>query len=275
MNSNTIIEKIQKDSYAVVENALTAEAVAEIKDALAPYLKGELMGRNDFEGFHSERVYALLTKTPGLAHIIEHPLTMGVVDEFLQPGYLLSAAIAINVHPGETPQDFHIDDGGNAEVLKRPRPMVGVSTIWALDDFTDDNGATEIIPGSHLWGEDGTPREEEAVRITMPAGSVVIFAGNTFHRGGANNSGATRLGITAQYCQPWLRQIEQMVLAVPPEAARQYSPRIQEMLGYGIVNPGFMGYVDGMHPARLLDDGYVGHRQRGVDFQVPKQKPIY
>ncbi len=74
---------------------------------------------------------------------------------------------------------------------------------------------------------------------------------------------------------PWLRQIEQMVLAVPPEAARQYSPRIRELLGYGIVSPGFMGYVDGMHPARVLDPDYVGRRRRGVETEVPRQKPIY
>ena len=269
------IEQLRVDGYAVLENVLSAQEQARIRDELSPWLQGEKMGRNDFEGYRSERVYALLAKTPSVARTVEHPDTLAVVDAFLQPGYLLSAALAIKLHPGETEQAFHIDDGGSAALLRRPREMVGVSTIWALDDFTEDNGATEIIPESHRWGEDRVPTAHDAVKVTMPAGSVVVFAGNLFHRGGANRSSAPRLALTVQYCMPWLRQIEQMVLAVPPEHARQYSARIHEMLGYGLVNPGFMGYVDGMHPARLLEDGYVGRRARGVQTKVAELKPIY
>jgi ectoine hydroxylase-related dioxygenase (phytanoyl-CoA dioxygenase family) len=98
--------------------------------------------------------------------------------------------------------------------------MVGVSTIWALDDFTEDNGATQVIPDSHLWSEDEQPQCDKAVTITMLAGSVLVFAGNLFHRGGANRSQAARRALTVQYCMPWLRQIENMSPAVPPSAAR-------------------------------------------------------
>ena len=85
--------------------------------------------------------------------------------------------------------------------------------------------------------------DPRAEKITMPAGSVVVFAGTLYHRGGANTSSGKRLGITPQYCQPWMRQIENMVLAVPPEAAGQYSERIQELLGYDLMEPSFVGYV--------------------------------
>ena len=91
----------------------------------------------------------------------------------------------------------------------------------------------------------------------MPAGSVVVFAGNLVHRGGASRGGGTRLGVTPQYCQPWLRQLENMALAVPPDAASRLSPRIQELLGYSIAEPSFMGYVNGLHPKRLLDPDYA------------------
>lgn len=96
----------------------------------------------------------------------------------------------------------------------------------------------------------------------MPAGSVVVFQGTLLHRGGANNSQGIRLGITPQYCVPGLRQIENMVLAVPPEKARQYSDKIQNMLGYNIIDPGFMGYVDGQHPKKVINPDYQGRKYR-------------
>ena len=101
------------------------------------------------------------------------------------------------------------------------------------------------------------------MQVQMTAGSVVVFAGNLLHRGGANNSDSTRLAITPQYCMPWLRQIEHMVLAVPPEIAARYSDRIQEMLGYNVIDPGFVGYVDGVHPKRLINSDYEGRASRG------------
>jgi ectoine hydroxylase-related dioxygenase (phytanoyl-CoA dioxygenase family) len=255
------VAEIRDRGYTVIEGALSADEIATTKAELAPYLGKRHMGRNDFEGFCTERVYALLAKAPSIAGIVEHPETLAIVDALLPDNYLLSANLAINVHPGETPQRFHRDDSGGA-FLPMPRPMVGVSTIWAYDDFTADNGATEVIPGSHLWDQERLPDASEAVKVTMPAGSVIVFAGNLFHRGGANRSRTTRLAITPQYCWPMLRQLENMTLAVPPEAARQYSDRVQALLGYSINDPGFMGYVDGLHPKRLIDPDYVGRKYR-------------
>ena len=140
--------------------------------------------------------------------------------------------------PGETAQQFHIDD--DFYRVGRPRPPISLSAIWAIDEFTGENGATEVIPGSHRWGDEvpeaGNP---DVVKVVMPAGSVVVFAGTLWHRGGANRSDRPRLAITPQYCEPWARQQEQQILSVGPEAAR-YSGRIQSMLGYSI-HPPFMG----------------------------------
>jgi len=141
--------------------------------------------------------------------------------------------------------------------------MWGFSTMWMLDDFTESNGATEVIPGSHRWGPERRPEDHEAVKVKAKAGSVLIFAGNLLHRGGANRGKSTRLAITIQYCQPWLRTIENMPLAVPPELAARYSARVQGLLGYSVVAPGFAGYVDGMHPKRLIDRAYKGRIARG------------
>ena len=254
-------DAIRRDGYVVARDLISPRDVDEIKTSLAPWLRGELMGRNDFEGLRSERVYALLAKAPAVARIVEHPQVLALLDALLTPHYRLSACLAINVHPGETPQGWHADD--SYVPIPRPRPMLGVSAIWALDDFTGENGATEVIPGSHLWGPDehSQPDDSRAQKIVMSAGSAVLFAGTLVHRGGAHRGTGTRLGITPQYCEPWVRQIENMVLAVPRELARGYSERIQELIGYDIFEPTFIGYVDGMHPKRLLDPDYAT-RQR-------------
>ncbi len=259
----TALKALAEDGYIILKELISRTEVDRIRAELDPYLQKQHMGRNDFEGFQSERVYALLAKAPGIALIIEHPTVLAIVDQLLTRNYLLSSALAINVHPGETAQNFHIDDtpGGGPE-LTRPRPPFGISTIWAFDDFTEDNGATEIIPGSHRWPADRSPREEEAVKVLMPAGSVVVFAGNLIHRGGANHSQGTRLAVTPQYCMPWLRQLENMTLAVPPILAGQYSERIQALLGYSVTDPGFMGHVNGLHPKRLIRADYQGRKYR-------------
>ena len=259
---NPHLARFKVDGFTILENLIPDDLVERVKTQFAPYLQGAHLGRNDFEGLHSERIYALLAKAPAMAELIEHPAILAILDQLLPKNYLLSAALAINVHPGETPQPWHIDDGAGGLPWPKPRPMFGVSTIWALEDFTHENGATEVIPGSQNWPASREPAEHEVHKVAMPAGSVVVFDGRLLHRGGANNSSATRLAVTPQYCAPGLRQIENMVLAVPPNVAGTYSARIQNMLGYNIIEPGFMGYVDGMHPKRLIDERYRGRKYR-------------
>jgi len=244
---------LEDDGYVVCEDAINRKALGELKSQLDPYLQSKLMGRNEFEGLRSERVYSLLAKTPAIAPLVEHPAVLDVAGKFLQESFRLSAALVVQLHPGETPQGYHQDDALGAGPA--PRPVQGVSTIWALDDFTKENGATEVIPGSHLWDHAPPPQEEMngmGVALEMPAGSVAIFPGSLYHRSGANDSHGKRLGVTIQYCQPWLRQLENMILAVPPELAARYSQRIQEMVGYSLVAGTFVGYVDGRHPRKLI-----------------------
>lgn len=269
-SAGELADAIRRDGYAVAEGLISPGEVAEIKAALAPWLRGEKMGRNDFEGFRSERVYALLAKAPPVARIIEHPIVIELLGQLLTAHYRLSACLAIQVHPGETAQGWHFDDA--YVFLPRPRRMMGVSAIWAFDDFTESNGATEVIPGSHLWGPDeqAAPDDPRAVKVLMPAGSAVLFAGTLVHRGGAHRGSGTRLAITPQYCEPWIRQIENMPLAVPPELACGYSERIQELLGYDIFEPTFVGYVDGMHPKRLLDASYASRKKGAIKLELPR-----
>jgi len=245
------LEQIRCEGYTVVRGALNPRQVEAVRQELAPILASAPFGRNDFEGYRSQRVYALLAKAPATAGLVTHPALVGLLDQLLHPAYLLSAHLAINVHPGETAQQLHCDDGHCA--MPRPRQHLGVSAVWAIDDFTGDNGATEILPGSHFWGNEiPDPEDSRICTIEMSAGSVLVFLSSTYHRGGANTSDTVRLGITPQFCEPWIRPIETMTLAVPPEVASRYSPPVQSLLGYGIYPP-FIGYVDGRDPRHLVE----------------------
>ena len=248
------LEQLDTDGYVVLERAVGADVLDRVRAELAPYLGDDaLHGRNDFEGYSTNRVYGLLAKAPSVAELVEHPDVLAIVDELLLPNYLLSANLVINLLPGETAQGCHFDDGFYP--LPRPRPSVSISTIWAIDDFTADNGATQVIPGSHRWGAEAPVADDpRLVDVVMPAGSVIVFHGTLWHRGGANRSASWRLAVSPQYCEPWARPQEQMVLSVGA-AAVQYSERIRTMLGYGI-HPPFMGHINGMHPMRELDPTY-------------------
>ena len=260
-------EEFDRRGYLIFERVLLQDCVAEIRAALAPQLARDLKGRNDFEGVKTNRVYALLAKSPVFAGLVAHPLVMAVVEAELGESCLLSALLAINLQPGETVQPWHFDDSGAK--IPRPRPPLGVSTFWAIDDTTELNGATEIIPGSHLWNSetiagavkpsDFNNRSDEreicdradAIKMTMPSGSLAITKGTLWHRGGANRSDHPRLIVTPQYCAGWVRQLENMCLAVPAEIADKLPERVRELIGYSI-HPPFMGQVDGSHPKRLL-----------------------
>ena len=264
LNSTNItesIDSIRTQGFSIIEGLLSDKELSKIRGELTPFLQRNKLGRNNFEGYKTERVYALLDKAPSIARLIEHPVLLELLDQLLPKNYLLSAALAINVHPGETPQPLHRDDTSKEDNFGHMETLTGVSMMWAIDDFTEKNGATEFIPKSHIDGNAVTV-SKGLCRACMPAGSVFIFDGRLRHRGGANQTASSRLGITPQYCAPHLRQIESMLLAVPPEVAVNYSERVQELLGYSINDPGFMGYVDGRHPKHLIDPGYKGRKYR-------------
>src|SRR4030081_1898800 len=144
-------EEFDRRGYLIFERVLPQDRVAEIRAALAPHLARDLTGRNDFEGLKTNRVYALLAKSPLFAELAIHPLALAFAEAELGPSCLLSALLAINLQSGETVQPWHFDDGGIK--VPRPRPALGISAFWAIDDTTAFHGSTEVIPGSHLWEE--------------------------------------------------------------------------------------------------------------------------
>jgi len=272
------VAAIRERGFAVIEDLIPPDVLAVMRDALASSLDAELYGRNDFEGHRTQRVYSLVARAPIFADLVEHPPVLALCDAFLEPNYLLTASQAIRILPGETPQPFHTDD--TFYRIARPREAVSLSFIFAVDPFTTENGATQVVPGSHRWGDDVVERllaevdfatvpalarvprpkprlpawvDGELLDVEMPAGAAIAFLGTLVHRGGENRSDRPRLALSNQYCQPWARQQENYCLSIPREQARAMSPRVQALLGYS-VHPPFMGHANGLHPRRVLED---------------------
>ena len=254
--------------YVIIEDVLSPSDCDDYRQILEHFMAVSPTGRNVFEGTSSHRLYALLAKSDRFAGMIEHPLAMAFAEHFLGESCLLSACLSINLHPGETVQPWHTDDGHIS--VPQPHGIFGISVFWALDDTTDMNGATEVLPFSHQWDapdiagrlqdehfgqledlSETSQGEIECVKATMKAGSVMIMRSDVWHRGGANQTDTDRLIVTPQYCAGWARPLETMLLAVPPETVARLPSRTQALLGYSIHTP-FMGYVDGMHPSRVL-----------------------
>ncbi len=245
---DTVTETLERDGYAVVEQMFAADDVAAARDDLRRVLTTTPSGRNAFEGAHTRRVYALFAKTRTLDGAATHPLVLGVLDRVLGH-YQLSAPTGIEIEPGEVAQILHYDDA--VYPLPRPHGEVVLNTMWALDDFTESNGATRIVPGSHRWTDKRPDAATATVSAEMAAGSVLFYVGSLWHGGGANQTDRARLGVVLEYVASWLRPQENHYLAVPVDTVRALPERLQELLGYNI-HPPFMGYVDGRHPRRAL-----------------------
>jgi ectoine hydroxylase-related dioxygenase (phytanoyl-CoA dioxygenase family) len=245
--ADRVVEAMKDDGACIVTGMLSPDEVTATRASLEDIVEAIPRGRNPFEGFKTQRIYAVFAKTRAFDAPAVHPLVLGVLDRVLSY-YQLSAPTGIVIGPGEKAQLVHRDQS------IYPLPLdfrdVVVNTMWALDDFTTDNGATRYIPGSHRWDHDPVGGEE-FVSAAMPAGSVLFYFGRLWHGGGANATDRARWGVILEYVAAWLRPQENHILAVPREIVDSLPERLQELLGYNIYPP-FVGYVDGRHPNRYI-----------------------
>lgn len=235
------VETTLKQGYVVIPNCFTRaealEAKAEI-DRLTG--KDPPTGRNVFEGARTNRIFALPNKSRVFDKFYTLPAVLALNDYFLDRNYLIYVIQSIVINPGEGAQLVHHDDAITS--LPRPRAPLTAAIMACLDDYTTTNGATCMVPGSHLLGTGATPkpgalladapRKEDAIPITCPAGSVIYFLGTTYHGGGANVSSAPRYALAVQYCQPYIRPLEDLMLAVDPRKLPYIPQRVVEMMGY-------------------------------------------
>ncbi len=249
------VREIAEQGYTVLEGVLDPELV----DALAAdldRLERELAvtpAGNSFEGAATLRVYNLLAHGPAWAEVPVQPEVLPVVEGVLDPGCLISSLSSIGILPGERAQPIHADD--QLIPIPKPHPPTVCNTMWALTDFTEANGATRVIPGSHL--RDHSPdygTEYDSVAAEMPRGSVLVWHGSLWHGGGANTTDERRTGIAMNYCAGYIRQQENQQLGLDPELVRTFPPRLQELVGYGIYH-GLIGHIDKRAPADVVLGG--------------------
>ena len=192
-----------------------------------------------------------------------HPVLLGVCDEILLPScasYQLNIAHVLDRGPGAEQQYLHRDELVWCH-LPRPHPEVQLASIVALEDFSAENGATRIIPGSHRWPLEREPQLDELVAAEMPAGAAIIYLGSTIHGGGPNSTpDRRRRGMHLSYTLGWLRTEENHSLSTPPSVARTLPPTAQALLGYRAhdalaMGGGYLGTVDTRDPMDLLESG--------------------
>jgi ectoine hydroxylase-related dioxygenase (phytanoyl-CoA dioxygenase family) len=246
------VERIRQDGYTIVERAIPPELCDELRRDLER-LESELSiapGSNGFEGFATHRIYNLLVHGAFYEQIPTWPEVLPIVDRILGPGCLVSSLSSIVIGPGERAQPIHADD--QIIPLAKPHVPTVCNSMWALTDFTEQNGATRIIPGSHL--ADHSPEygsTHDSIPAVMERGSVLVWHGSLWHGGGANHSSHRRFGIAMNYCAGWVRQQENQQLGIPLEMVRRFAPRLRELCGYGTYN-GLIGHIDRRTPAEVL-----------------------
>ena len=260
-------EALHAHGVLIVEALADRDLCDRIENELAPWIEATPYGADDFTGRTTRRTGALLTKAPASIEMVTHPLILDTVDQTLwskKSSFQLHLTQSIEIGPDSPAQYVHRDHWCFDFF---PFPIgtdVEVATIWALNDFTEANGATRVVPGSHreLPGRryDGEP----TLPATMPRGSVVLYLGSTLHGGGANTTQQPRVGINVDYVLGWLRQEENQYLSYSLDEVREFPERVQQLLGY---QPGAyaLGYIDGgRSPMTLL----TGERPATQAFEV-------
>ena len=248
------IQQVKREGFTIVENAFDAK-LADALNVSLERLEGEMNikpAMNGFEGHKTVRIYNLLaygapfTLVPAAENVL--PIVEGVLD----PGCLISSLSSIAIDPGESAQPIHSDD--QVIPLDKPHRSIICNSMWALTDFTDANGATRLVPLSHKKPSPNYGGQYDTIPAEMRKGSVLIWDGALWHGGGANRTDKRRTGIAMNYCAGFIRQQENQQLGLAPDLVRSFSPRLQELVGYGVYQ-GLIGHVDKQSPAQILNGG--------------------
>ena len=244
--------EVEERGWTILPGAVEEDLLDRLADDLARLERqlGTTPAGNSFEGANTLRIYNLLARSEAWWEVPVHPGVLPVVERVLDPGCLVSSLSSINIGPGETAQPIHADD--QLIPIPKPHPPTVCNTMWALTDFTEANGATRVISGSHR--ADRSPdygKHYESEPAVMSRGSVLVWHGRLWHGGGANVTSERRIGVAMNYCAGYIRQQENQQLGVPPEMVRRMPRRLQELVGFGLYN-GLIGHIDKQAPADLL-----------------------
>jgi len=242
-----IAEAMLEQGAAIIEHVVDDDVCARLRDELSPWIEATPTGADTFSGLETRRTGALLARSVASRELIAHPLILDTVDKVLWPQkttFQLHLTQVITIGPNSPAQQLHRDQWC-FDFFEFPDDLqVEVGTMFALDDFTEANGATRVALGSHHEQVDLKNASSFAtVPAEMPAGSIVLYTGRTVHGGGANTTDSRRVGINIDYALGWLRQEENQYLSVPLEVARELPEDIQRLMGYR-QGAYALGYID-------------------------------
>jgi len=227
---------LDADGALILDDVLSPADIARVSGEIDPYVAATADGRDDFTGHQTTRTGALVARSPACRELVMHPAILAACDVFLKRAcdrYQLHLTQVIRIRPGQPKQPLHRDRlawGGYLPMPIEPQ----LNTIWAMTDFTEDNGATRVVPGSPAWPEPRRAEPHEVGCAEMKAGSVLVYSGSVIHAGGENRTTEDRVGINITYCLGWLRQEENQYLSCPPPIARTLDPKLQALLGYSM-----------------------------------------
>jgi ectoine hydroxylase-related dioxygenase (phytanoyl-CoA dioxygenase family) len=233
--SSAIVAAVQQDGAVILDDVLSESFITALREETDPYMEHTSNGEDHFAGHHTTRTGGLLVRSEKCRELIEHQTILNPCNEFLAPyceRVQLHLTQIIRIRPGETAQTIHRDRWAWGKHLSHLEPQF--NTIWAVTDFTSENGATQVVPGSTQWPDDQEIQPEQIAQAEMKAGSVLVYSGSVFHSGGANTSDQDRIGINITYALGWLRQEENQYLSCPPELAKDLSPTLQGLAGYAM-----------------------------------------
>ncbi len=264
--------RFERDGYVVLESLISPQEVARLKAALLEVEERHGFGyaKTSFEGFKTVRINNLLAYHEAFWSVPLQPDVLALAEALLDRELLLSSLCSLTLGPGQSAQPLHEDTQQLS--LPRPRPPLALNAMWALSDFTEENGATRLVPGSHKL--DHAPvygAQVDTIAATMPAGSVMLFDSSLWHMGGANTTSERRYALSCYYCAGWLRQQENLQLGIPREIASRLPRRLQELCGYGIYK-GQYGHIENRDPIELLGQQGRPTVWEATDRKLQKQR---
>jgi len=272
--------KIAEQGYSIVEEAIDDKFKIEILDELErleSVRPGGDIPPGPFTGFVTRRWFDLLNDGDVWQQVAIHSGVLGVLTHVLGEDFLLSTMGSAVIGPGEERQMLHVDDG--VYQFPRPHPNLVCNTMWALSDFTFENGATHVVPESNKWDHEPVMGENyETISLEMPAGSIAFVSGTSYHGAGANTTEDTRWALTINYCNGSMRQQENLMLGISPERMMTFPKELQNILGFKLCKGA--GHIFASDPRQELinrygvggvEDKYLEQRNRLHSKRIKKE----
>ena len=270
--SSEVVQALSTVGCAIIERLVDTDVVDHVLQEMQPFIDATPYGSEDFTGLQTKRTGALLARSRSSIDLVAHPLVLDITQQILRPyasTFQLHLTQIIAIDPGSQAQGLHRDQWCFNMFPFPPEMDVEVSTIWALDDFTEENGATRVIPHSLLDPPSAITDDHRALPATMPKGSIVLYTGRTIHGGGANRSQKVRRALNVDYILGWLRQEENQYLSCPPDVARELPEHVQKLAGYSM-GAYALGYQDDIRdPLAVLNGREGGSSFGGLTTPVP------